>query len=549
MNNIATIKHYHETTKHRFGRYARSLGYLDWATQPDPFREFTGAERIALPKTDEGRQGEEVFSGDALEDILYEELFIPGRVPPQRLSRETLGIFFEYSLAISAWKRVDRSQWALRINPSSGNLHPTEGYCLLPAMDEIHTHPGVYHYAPREHSLEKRGEFPQAVWDILPPDIFLVGLSSISWRETWKYGERAFRYCQHDCGHAYMALDMAARLLGWRIGLPDTISDREIGMALGLDRTDEFQTNEGEIPELLITVQLKPNGLPTHHAIPERFFQGVSDGAWFGKAAPFRRAHHDWPLIHTAERATGKPRTAPGMIDPSAEDDPFQYWQSPYEQGHYERGFSARQVIKKRRSAVGMDGTSALGRASFYRMLSRIAGASKDLPWQPKVHLALFVHRVDDLVPGLYLLVRHPAMRAELEKATHDHFRWESPPASPAGLPLYFLREGDLTHIARTISCTQDIASDGAFSVGMVARFQSELDAHGAWFYKRLFWETGMIGQLLYLEAEAVGLSGCGIGCFFDDAVHELLGFRDRAFQSLYHFTVGGAVPDSRLAS
>ena len=55
------------------------------------------------------------------------------------------------------------------------------------------------------------------------------------------------------------------------------------------------------------------------------------------------------------------------------------------------------------------------------------------------------------------------------------------------------------------------------------------------------------IGTLLYLEAEAAGVRSTGIGCFFDDAMHKTLGLEDRSFQTLYHFTVGGAVDDPRL--
>jgi hypothetical protein len=40
-----------------------------------------------------------------------------------------------------------------------------------------------------------------------------------------------------------------------------------------------------------------------------------------------------------------------------------------------------------------------------------------------------------------------------------------------------------------------------------------------------------------------------GIGCFFDDVLHEALGLKDRAWQSLYHFTVGAPVDDPRLRS
>ena len=56
-----------------------------------------------------------------------------------------------------------------------------------------------------------------------------------------------------------------------------------------------------------------------------------------------------------------------------------------------------------------------------------------------------------------------------------------------------------------------------------------------------------MIGQILYLGAEAHGIRGTGIGCFFDDPVHRLLGIGDMRYQSLYHFTAGFPVEDSRL--
>ena len=51
---------------------------------------------------------------------------------------------------------------------------------------------------------------------VAPADIFLVGLTSIHWREAWKYGQRAYRYCQHDVGHAIGAIVIAAAGLGWQ---------------------------------------------------------------------------------------------------------------------------------------------------------------------------------------------------------------------------------------------------------------------------------------------------------------------------------------------
>ena len=64
-----------------------------------------------------------------------------------------------------------------------------------------------------------------------------------------------------------------------------------------------------------------------------------------------------------------------------------------------------------------------------------------------------------------------------------------------------------------------------------------------------MFWESGVVGQVLYLEAEAAGAAATGIGCFYDDPVHDILGLTGHAFQSLYHFTVGMPVEDPRLTS
>ncbi|MGH9143418.1 MAG: SagB/ThcOx family dehydrogenase, partial [Vicinamibacterales bacterium] len=87
------------------------------------------------------------------------------------------------------------------------------------------------------------------------------------------------------------------------------------------------------------------------------------------------------------------------------------------------------------------------------------------------------------------------------------------------------------------------------FSLGMIADFEASLQALGASFYRHLFWEAGVVGQVLYLEAEAVHARATGIGCFFDDPMHDVLGIVDHSFQSLYHFTVGLPIEDSRLTT
>ena len=83
---------------------------------------------------------------------------------------------------------------------------------------------------------------------------FLVGFSSIHWREAWKYGERAFRYCQHDAGHAIGALRIAAATLGWSAWLLNDLADETIEDLLGLNRAEDFVLAEREYPDALLAI-------------------------------------------------------------------------------------------------------------------------------------------------------------------------------------------------------------------------------------------------------------------------------------------------------
>ena len=221
---------------------------------------------------------------------------------------------------------------------------------------------------------------------------------------------------------------------------------------------------------------------------------------------------------------------------------------------------SAGEIIHQRRSLLACDGRTSIAAARFFRMLERVMPRVEldiarrpmpwdAIPWEPAIHFGLFVHRVEGIEPGLYAMARDPRKVQLLKKSMHAHFAWEAPPGCPADLPLFVLERGDARELATQVSCRQQIAGDGAFSLGMIAEYQESLVAHGPPFYRRLFWEAGAIGQVLYLEAEAAGVRSTGIGCFFDDPVHQVFGLRDLAFQSLYHFTVGGPVDDPRLTT
>jgi SagB-type dehydrogenase family enzyme len=522
----ALIHGYHEVTKHHPGRYAPGPGRLDWINQPDPFRCFPGAPRVELP-----------LAADRL-DSRYDDLYRPGAVRARALDREHVAVLLELSLGLSAWKSYRGSSWALRCNPSSGNLHPTEGYLVCPQLPGLSG--GVWHYLGKTHTLEHRAQVDERMWsELFHAGGVLLGLSSIHWREAWKYGARAYRYCQHDAGHAMAAVRYAAAALGWEARLLGQWDDDALAALLGLDREVDFEDAEHEAPDALLWV-----GPTAAEPRPQALLPRLADARWAGRANHLSRSHVRWPQILEAEVA--------GLKLEAGEESA---WEPPARPPLSTSTYSpnAAQLIRQRRSAVAFDGVTGLSSDAFFRMLDallpRVGTPPWDLlPWAPRVHPVLFVHRVEDIEPGLYLLVRREDALPALRRAMRDEWLWGSVHGCPAHIPLHLLAPLDVRDTAQLISCHQEIAADSAFAVGMLADFGDSL-RQAPWWYRRLHWEAGVLGQVLYLEAEAAGVRATGIGCFFDDEMHRLLGLEDTAWQSLYHFTVGGAVDDPRLTT
>jgi hypothetical protein len=209
----------------------------------------------------------------------------------------------------------------------------------------------------------------------------------------------------------------------------------------------------------------------------------------------------------------------------------------------------AAQVLLKRRSAQAFDGQSVMPQTIFKRMLEALLPGGSPV-WNmwtltPRVHPVLLVHRVEGVAPGVYVMPRNESARASLQAAFRDTFTWQ---ATAAELPLFQLIAARAGKTARTLSCHQDIATQCAVTFMMVAEFSAPVAADPV-AYRHLHWEAGMLGHIITLEAEAAGWRGTGIGCFFDDADHEVLGLKDDTFQVIYHYAVGMALDDPRIAT
>ncbi len=516
---------YHLRTKHQPHAMARGPARMDWARQPNPFRSYEGAPHINL---------ERLGFIDAADGISG-----PSALTVKNLAR----LFFE-SLALSGQKSLAGSKWHLRVNPSSGNLHPTEGYLIAGPVEGLEGSPGVYHYAPKDHALELLANVEGCQSLCLPRGTFLIGLTSIYGRSSWKYGERAYRYCMIDLGHALAAVTVAARCLGWAAALWDDLGTDDLARLLGLGtrptkgmatRESSLESNsEKELPDVLLAIF--SDGKAHREALDCADLSRLNLQTLPIRPNTLSPEHIAWPEIDLVSEDAKKPPTTDVYASFSSTSD-----QMPFE---------FCRILRKRRSAKALDGKTSMQRESFHAILEAALSEqlpSGLLPWRPYIHPVIFVHRVEGLERGLYILLRDPAEKESLRAAMKRDFVWEKPSRTPEGLELYLLAQGDGRLAARETSCRQSIASDGCFAAAMMAELEGPLHEFGPWFYSRLHWECGMVGQAFYLASEAAGFQGCGIGCFFDDMVHSMLGLTGLKYQDLYHFTVGRAEIDPRL--
>ncbi|MEI8003000.1 MAG: SagB/ThcOx family dehydrogenase [Methanothrix sp.] len=517
---------YHQRTKHQPHAMASGPGRLDWANQPDPFRSYEGANQIRLKR---------------------EGFFSQAQKGPSRhslLNMESLSQLFFESLAISGQKSYAGTKWSLRVNPSSGNLHPTEGYLIAGSVAGLQSSPGVYHYCPKSHALELLAKMEGESWQSLhlPQGTLLLAFSSIYWRESWKYGERAFRYSMLDVGHALAAVAVAAHCLGWQASLEDDLGAEDLTTLLGLDEQGRFSQNssEEEHPDVLLAIftdgRMHQLSIHSSDLSQLKLQQGPV------RANILSSQHVPWAWIDLVDEAAKKPPT----------HDVYSASSSSPGRGRAQTDLTFRycQILRKRRSAQIMDGKSSMPLDSFFAILrAALPGETPFglLPWKPCIHPVIFVHRVEGLEKGLYICLRDAGRKEELRAAMREDFVWVRPSRTPQDLELYLLVHGDGRLVAKEASCHQNIASDGCFAAAMLAQFEEPLQKYGPWYYSRLFWECAVIGQAFYLAGEAAGFQGCGIGCFFDDIVHRMLGLSGWKYQDLYHFALGRALSDPRL--
>lgn len=476
-------REYHEATKHSVDSLARSTHVLDWATMPDPFRHYEGAPMLDLPADPPS------LAVPALNVLLG----VPGQTPI-RDGSSWLSQLLYYSASISASKRSPSgARYALRVNPSSGNLHPTEFHFVTRGLADWPD--GLYHYRPSSHMAEQRAQGVVKLPGLCSKAPVVLILTSIAWREAWKYQARAYRYCLLDIGHAWEAVVLAARAMGSAGLAQGAFADEAV--------TDALRLAADESPMLLLPLY----GAPTDERPPSKLIW--SDGEP-NRLSP---ATVEYPAIRQIQTASRM--SAPGEMR----------HRTVARAGLDTGGPPFGEVVRGRRSALNFrGGTESMSRAQLDMLLTATGvELAVDFPQDTRfIHFCLYVHRVRELAPGLY---RH----------------------YPGQTALELIRPGDQRVMAAGLSLGQELAGNACVAFSMIADLERATQLYGDRGYRYVHFEAGALGQRLYVGAEALSLRATGIGAFYDDEVHRYLGLAPEQGQVVYHFAVGYPVADPRL--
>jgi SagB-type dehydrogenase family enzyme len=430
-----TWREYHEATKHTLASLRRAQHFLDWANMPNPFRHYEGVPLLDLPADPPGPEmpALEILGG------------LSGRTSAGE-GATFLSQLLYYSAAISASKRVSSTgyRYALRVNPSSGNLHPTEFHFRTRGVAEWPD--GLYHYRPSTHMAEQRasGDVEMKLGGSFAPLVFI--LTSITWREAWKYGDRAYRYCLHDIGHAWQALSLAAQAIGCGSFAVGDFPDDEVAQACRLP--------DDEVPMLL--VELRGGSIPACEYY-------ACETVWYGgRANQLSVEKTDYERIDRIHAAT-KLSNCPYPEVLAAEPTPTGCGEIklPHPTSSM-RAFG--EVARLRRSALDfLGGTQSM---SLMQLSTILDAASRrmfaDFAGAPFIQLYLYAHRVDGLQPGAY---PHWPGSAELEQVKNGDQR-----AMAAGLSLGQELAGN--------DCARSFSPVRPSQLGSAARRSTSLSLH-----------------------------------------------------------------------
>ena len=478
------------TDYHRETAYKRDAmwGYaLDWAHQPNQYKEYQHKQTDPLPKP---RPPKSAFF-----DLIYGWPPQPAE-PNNAFDASDLAAVCLMSAGITS--RTARALDGLRAPASAGALFPSELYavsCGVSGLDDA-----LYHFDVQTPGLTRLwgGPLAGAAARFLGADPAKVSffISSMFWRSLWKYRSRAYRYLLLDAGHMLGNLELALAACGCQPRVFHDFVDQSAGAFLGL-------ASEDEVAMAAVLAGPQPNEPgPAQPGLPPLDLRAKPLSAAIGRDQNIQAAHSagnlDKPV--TASLRPASPVLAGGrkLSRPLGQTDHGQW---------SEGGPSLLEVARTRRSRRNF-----LPMALQEPLLASLLAAAFPVPAPFGISVLLGAGSE----PGAGV--------------------WRYQPQDHSLLPVH---QGSDPRSRLGRAClSQNWVGQAAMSVVLWADLDALTESQGPRAYRRAMLAAGRCGQRLYLAATAFGLGCCGVGAFYDDEVATAARLPENA-QPLYVLSTG----------
>ncbi|QKF67706.1 putative McbC-like oxidoreductase [Arcobacter venerupis] len=206
---LIPLNNYHQNTKHSYNSIRVNPNRVNWNNPPNKFK-FYPKEYTRIP----------LLSQNDNYNFLY---LISG---------------------ISAKKTYPGVEYYLRVNPSAGALYPNELYFQVRNVDGFED--GIYHLEVASSSavLLQKLENNEGIEELLELsysiDGFIFFVSSLYFRSSWKYKNRAFRYCLLDAGHLIGTIEASSYLFNKEFEVIYDFSKEKLNEFFSFDEKEFF---------------------------------------------------------------------------------------------------------------------------------------------------------------------------------------------------------------------------------------------------------------------------------------------------------------------
>jgi len=502
MEKINTIYRYHQQTSYERGKMA---GYqLDWQNQPSVCKEYKGIDPILLPDNMPS-MSQDIFkilkknnADQGLPHMDLEQLSVILRLTYTFTARASRGGYFYYRSAASA-----------------GALYPTEIYIVTGKVKGLDD--GLYHFGIHGHCLTqlRTGDLSGFVADhLIPPSgtlpVITFLFTSIFFRSSWKYHERAYRYHLLDTGHVVENLSIAAKALGLPLRLSYDFNDKNINRLAGLDDQKEASLALAYIP-----------GLKSSDNSCMPMINVLSDD--IKNASTVSEKEIQYPVIPEIHEAGKSAVLDSCHINDVSDFTEFsiETWITLPDAHPGEETVSYPDCLFKRRSRRNIVNVP-MEQNILLALLDALCADDFSIPqtrseYSHSFSTGFVTGNIEGVDQGIYILDREHR-RSGLVKSGNFIDRM-----AHACLDQLWLKNASIHFL---------FFSD-------LERLEQRLGPRG---YRCAMMGAGRMGEKIYLLASALGLGCCGIGAFYDQEAADIIGL-NKSSRLLYLVAVGRTSP------